>query len=361
MRHQCPVCNARAAVAECRPNLALDRIVTLSRDAAALAQKKYVESLFGAVAASPSSASSAPQPGGRALSALELLCAPLLSCPTSSSTLSVHRLQKHLSRCSRSFDDYLAQLQLSHAQRLSALRSAFESRALAVARDPTRTTALKAEFDEQARALRDDQDRAVALLTESYERYLDTLVPAPAKLPVLVTVVVPSKGLTFERVLLQPMDTPKELRHWLSERLAQRGDPVTAYAAANVFALYRSASDFAQRVAPVPLSDDAVPVALHSPEPGAVLALQGTLRCASDAPKRCFRHRYVKDAPVPQVVDYYTCRDCRMNWLCPECAQLCHVQRGHSVTEYMKAHVPTWGCCYCLKGGGCTLVEKPEH
>lgn len=263
-----------------------------------------------------------------------------------------------MSRCSRAFDDYLAQLQQSHTQRLATLRADFEARALALpASEPDRANLLKTEYEELANSLQSDLDRAVALLNESYEHYLETLVPAPAKLPVLVTVVVPSKNLTFDRVMLQPTDTPKEMRSWLQDRMAQR-DPISEFTPANIFALYKSASDFTTRAAPILLTDESIPVMLHNPEPGAVIALQGHLRCLSDAPKRCFRYRYVKDSPIPQLVDYYTCRDCRMNWICPECAQLCHVQRGHVVTEYMKAHSPSWGCCYCLKGGGCTLIEK---
>lgn len=39
--------------------------------------------------------------------------------------------------------------------------------------------------------------------------------------------------------------------------------------------------------------------------------------------------------------------------ICKSCAEVCH--KGHNVVEYLHAHKPTWGCCYCVKKGTCIL------
>jgi hypothetical protein len=56
-------------------------------------------------------------------------------------------------------------------------------------------------------------------------------------------------------------------------------------------------------------------------------------------------------------VDYYRCEKCKVNWLCENCAQVCHKACGE-VSVYIKGHKPTYACCYCARKSACCLKEK---
>lgn len=61
-------------------------------------------------------------------------------------------------------------------------------------------------------------------------------------------------------------------------------------------------------------------------------------------------------------VDYFSCGECRLNWLCAACAAHCH-SGCRDVKPFMLNHQPTWGCCYCSKKRsrlGCKLAAAGE-
>lgn len=61
-------------------------------------------------------------------------------------------------------------------------------------------------------------------------------------------------------------------------------------------------------------------------------------------------------------VDYFTCGECKLNWLCASCAAHCH-GGCRDVKPFMLNHLPTWACCYCSKKRsplGCKLASAGE-
>jgi hypothetical protein len=55
-------------------------------------------------------------------------------------------------------------------------------------------------------------------------------------------------------------------------------------------------------------------------------------------PKQCFCQTYEKDKEQPQ--DYFTCKNCKINWVCSACAKECH--KGHEIVDYVQKHKPTY-------------------
>lgn len=68
----------------------------------------------------------------------------------------------------------------------------------------------------------------------------------------------------------------------------------------------------------------------------------------------CFATTFVKGEG--QVQDYFTCKNCRINWVCEACAATCH--KDHDVRPYIAGHKPSYGCCYCKKKKKCVLVSR---
>lgn len=62
-------------------------------------------------------------------------------------------------------------------------------------------------------------------------------------------------------------------------------------------------------------------------------------------------------------VDYFTCGECKLNWLCASCARHCH-GGCRDVKPFMLNHLPTWACCYCSKKRsplGCKLEKNSKE
>jgi len=154
-------------------------------------------------------------------------------------------------------------------------------------------------------------------------------------------------------LFLNSTDTVKELREILKEKLSSIGNPLVNYTPSNIFVLVRLTSD-AKPGEEIVLMEDR-PIVQFKVDPGSDIALKGEVHLTSDIPKQCFSQVYDK-ANNAQKMDYFTCKDCKFNWICKSCAETCH--KDHQISTYILEHRPTWACCYCVKNGKCKIVKK---
>jgi len=224
------------------------------------------------------------------------------------------------------------------------------------------------ECEAQLTELSESFEKSIELLTASYDKYMASFTPAPQFLPVTVNIHVPSKNLRLQNVLVSPTDTVKEIKEYLRARMEKIGDPIVQFERTNIFVLSNSPLGHANAGEvggsgaggddkSIILRDEGVPIVQFHPEPGASLVLQGKLKCKSDAPKECFKSIYQKDKQF--IHDYYTCKDCKTNWICKSCVEVCH--KGHNTVDYIQKHSPTWACCYCVKTAKCVLFHKEKE
>jgi len=190
---------------------------------------------------------------------------------------------------------------------------------------------------------------STAMLLQAYDDYMKNFAPAPEFLPVVVTVQVPAKNIQFPNVVVNPTDTLVQVRDQIIQKMAKKGDPVVSYEGANVLVLVNHVTG-----KEIVIDKENVPIVQYRPDPGSLLILKGNIICKSDTPKECFKNIFVKDKQMK--MDYYTCKQCKLRWLCKSCAETCH--KDHGITEYILNHSPTWGCCYCGKSGFCCLSKK---
>lgn len=133
-----------------------------------------------------------------------------------------------------------------------------------------------------------------------------------------------------------------------------------------------------------PISDSSKTVFSQSPGgrigAGWALVVDGKLLLASEEIKPCFAVDFAlqqqqqqggkgngkggkegegkEGSQQHQRVDYYSCGECKLNWLCAACAAHCHAG-CRDVKPFMLNHLPTWACCYCSKRRsrlGCKLA-----
>jgi hypothetical protein len=183
---------------------------------------------------------------------------------------------------------------------------------------------------------------------EAFDKHLAVAAPSISQLPVQVTVVVEASGTQVGTLIVQPTDTIREVRAGAILRLEQQGNPVLAHSERCLFFLQR-AYDLAG--AKRELLPEAQPLGTLKIEPGSVLVWTGDVKLKADQPATCFVLTYSKDKKEP--VDYFSCKNCAINWVCSFCVKSCHA--GHTIQPYLKAHVPNWACCYCSKKGLCKI------
>jgi hypothetical protein len=63
--------------------------------------------------------------------------------------------------------------------------------------------------------------------------YLKDVAPAPASLPVSITMTIPSRKLRYEGIVLKPSDLVKDARLILEAKMAERGAKLVAWSPAN--------------------------------------------------------------------------------------------------------------------------------
>lgn len=50
----------------------------------------------------------------------------------------------------------------------------------------------------------------------------------------------------------------------------------------------------------------------------------GKLISAKDVPKNCVTYKFEENV----IVDYFTCKDCKINWVCNGCKDTCHADHN---------------------------------
>ena len=70
-------------------------------------------------------------------------------------------------------------------------------------------------------------------------RYMEGFAPLPAYLPVKVSLVIASKAIRFDGVVLKTTDSITDVRSILASRLVEFGNPLVSIPASSYFILKR--------------------------------------------------------------------------------------------------------------------------
>jgi len=343
-KHQCPCCNAPATINTLVSNKLMDRLMSIVDREKDKASKDYFERLINSNV-NHTNSHSEENVNVASLSPIEQL------------------FHKHMKKSLINYQDYYKTLEDNSKEKMKTIRERFTKKMIRyqkksnkenVDNDP-KILDYKSKCDEEIKGIEDSFEKATALLLQSYEQYLLNIDPAPQFLPVTVSIQIPDRNVDIKNIRLDRTSNVNDLRNIVKDHMESIGDPVHEFGNANVFVLYPSFSSSNEKKRSrndgIIIADEGVPILQHNPEPGALLILKGKLVCKSDAPKKCFKATF----KTGDKMDYFSCSDCKMNWICKPCITECH--RGHNIKEYILDHGATWACCYCVKNKRCKIFN----
>jgi len=353
IKHKCPCCNKSTTTDKLVRNHHFDKLIEIITKEKAIASKAYFDRLLR-------------KPDLRQTGEIEKSAAPTEFSPIE------QLFHKHMKRSLVSYEDYYqeiagkfqAQCDAVHAdstQKLTSRSDKLAKQKRRIARGASSKTLeqVQTRYDSKSKQIQEDCSRRLALLEESftesvrllcdvYDEYMQNLVPAKEFLPVVISVIVQPKGTLLRNVTVSRTDALEDLRPVIERRLAELGDPISNWGASPVFSL----SDPLSGGEEVRVQDEKLPLVQYGAQQGSQLTITGGIVLTSEKPKTCFTATYKKG----NTTNYYTCKDCNINWVCEDCATECH--KGHTIVDYLKQHTPTWNCCYCVKRKKCTLPNK---
>jgi len=305
------------------PNKQFDRVISIITSEKDKASKEYFDNLINGSINNP-----VPSNNNK-----------ITVSPVEQALLS--HIQKHI----KNYHDYQKKLDENTTVRKQQIKEKYSSlikAAIAAKKDSKeKKLRLKLEREEKVSELNNIREQTTKIIEKTLEKYLKEFSIPPLLFPVIVHISIPHKGELIKFVQLEPHDTVITLRQAVTRHMETKGDTILGFEKVNIFALVQSEGDPG-----IPITDDNILLIEHyNPEPGATFVLQGQLKCAKDAPKRCYKAMHATlDNILP--IEYFTCRTCTLNWLCAACVEGCH--KGHDVASFV-THTPTWACCYCHK------------
>ncbi|KAI0215205.1 hypothetical protein LSAT2_032756 [Lamellibrachia satsuma] len=350
--HKCPCCNAR--VPRCSDLIRdhqFDSLMKTVRDEKEIAEKTYFDTLINTAGHTRSNGG---ENEDNNLSTLEL-------------TLKKHLrvgLAAHLKTYKKDFEGRRHRLELKHREQMANLMS----KGLSTEETNRRLEELIAENDVQKRALESELTNCGQLLADTYDRYLSDYIPDLTVLPVKVTLTLLNKGIQIPDVILSPHNSINDIKNLLEVNMLSRGDKIIEFgddvtfvcfgpfSKSSIREMLQIAQDLAdglQHPDAFVLPPNSSPVLQFGVKPGSVVAVYGIVRCDSDRPKQCFAATFQNGVKTLQAVDYFTCCDCKINWVCRSCMETCH--KDHKTVPYIMNHQPTWACCYCPKKKKCII------
>jgi hypothetical protein len=243
---------------------------------------------------------------------------------------------------------------------------------------------LKEQCGAEIESFRESFANSMCMLEVAYDAWLEEHAGVPKILPTRIDLVLEARDITFAQQIVQPTDSLVDIKAMIAELLLRRHDEAIASYGDDVrFALQSrfaasddddddsdnssaaassSSSSSSSLRQEWPIVDEHQPVvqlANYQIEQGAKIIARGTVHFESDVPKPC-----VVDDPDFETnktaVDYFSCQECKINWVCRGCVDTCHRDRGHTVVPHLMAHRPNWRCCYCRKKRKCQKNKKAK-
>ena len=172
---------------------------------------------------------------------------------------------------------------------------------------------------------------------------------SPLTLPVKCNILIENNYKNFlSNVCLKRTDKVSKLYSLIEALYINIGDPIidwkdSAFHIKKMYNITDINGDIHEKI-DYYLLDNKDEMLINIPiQTGDDIILKGEFVNKSNKPGDCVKKLFVKDIPI----NYFTCTDCGINWICNVCRQTCHTK--HNVVLYKENHIPTWNCCYCYK------------
>ncbi|CAH1795891.1 unnamed protein product [Owenia fusiformis] len=363
--HKCPCCNQALTVKELHKDPLFDEMIVTFNSQKLKAEKEYFDNLIEKANPGPFKDNAVPSTSQGAITQN----APNIFSPVEL-VLKEH-LKKSLAnheRCCQSLKQDCDRRQHQIDIEMRKLKEDLYSEGLTDRELEQQLSDLQQSCERQKSEVQLEMTKCVQLIAEAYDKYLSEHIPDLAVLPVKVSLSLLSKGITLPDVQLQPFHSVEDIIKMFKSKMVDRGDRIVhipedarlisfgPFMKKGIFEMEQASREVVNHGAHNPdiliLPPGSRPLLQFALKPSSVIALYGKIQCESDLPKQCFATTFQKDAG--QKVDYFSCKDCKINWVCRPCMEVCH--KEHSATPHIMGHQPTWACCYCPKKKKCRML-----
>lgn len=339
---KCPACNASVTARDVVANKHADRLLALLVRQKDEASKRYFERLVnrGSAAADADDLTASQQM--RAAERNELL-SPVESL-----------FHQHMKQSLGVFESFLTDVNARCASAAADTKQRYVAKmedARKSVRDPValneRIASLVARCDAACAKIERGRAESQKLVLEQFAAHLQRCGTAPERLPCVVRIRLADwAAADAVRATLKPADAAgAAIRAAFETRQRERADPVVSWGDNVQFEMVTITG---KKVA----LDDDVALGARGLESDAEIVIRGAVVLESNKPQLCFATTFKEG----DAMDYKQCQECRLNWICKSCAEVCH--KGHTLSPFLEQHKPTWGCCYCKKKGkNCKLVK----
>lgn len=234
---------------------------------------------------------------------------------------------------------------------------------------PTELQQLKARHGEKLASIQQGCSLSESRLQEEYDEFLSKNLVNPSFLPVQIIVVIEATGARYPTVL-EPTHTLRDLKKFLLTKPAGPNAPdlITRVSSKkNPFVIRppfvhvdvaksSHANGSSKMGKEVKIDQSHVPLTQHYDIfPGSQVVMLGTPFIKLQT-KECFKTTFAEADPETHKCSFMICKTCNRNWVCKNCAQVCHA--GHELVVHVTEQVWKTPCCYCTKTGKCTLYQK---
>ncbi|KAL4468182.1 hypothetical protein ABPG72_017163 [Tetrahymena utriculariae] len=216
-------------------------------------------------------------------------------------------------------------------------------------------------------------------LIENLNKYLKTSLPKPDILDLRVKLIIPKKNLYLESFILKPYDQVSDFKQKLIQIFQKNNNPIDEQKLDlnQIFVIslplkadneeqinkISKESFFTEQNLIQFIQQNGIEAQVRSLtskqafvqlqiQQGSTLIIQGTIPSNSDKPPTCLTYKFQQNT----TVDYYTCVQCNLNWICQSCAFFCH--KEHNTVIQIKNHLASWACCYCVTKNKCKALNK---
>jgi len=177
------------------------------------------------------------------------------------------------------------------------------------------------------------------------------LPESPLSLPIKTKISFPKRNVLIDNLILMPTDNCTKLYDFLINYFKNKNDEIVEFKENAYFFLLRNGNNLMDNQFKIEKENKIISTGLM---PGETIYFTGDICLKSEAKKNCFTYDFDK-IKIQQIINYFSCEKCNLNWICQECANACH--KGHSIKLFREKHVATWACCYCYKNN-CSLKNK---
>jgi len=243
----------------------------------------------------------------------------------------------------------------------------------------TKLLTQKALFDKEMQTIDEQFKTMKEYIYNSLRGTVKNLIPDPNMLEIRCTLTIPQKDARIDKFMLNPSQKTNIIKQELTTHFLKLNNPIQTFDDTSVHVvvipperyvecnslisekpnitslesvlMYLKSVDQKYNLPAFKVNSEELLAKQKIPQ-NSVLLLYGVFTLKSEAPTECMTYDYKNGV----TMNYFSCDNCKINWICSNCADHCH--KGHSLLPYLTGHKTTWACCYCVSKGFCKALNK---